>query len=331
MQTTLKPICFVAGQSAGHILPALTLATKETHPIIFIATNKQLDQEILKNIDLEAKYFLNVTSKLFKSFIIFMAILKTIKIFWKNKPVKIVTTSGLIAVPVCIAGKLMGIPFEIFELNVVPGKSTKFLAPLASKIFTCFKVSQKCLPTKKCHLADYPVRFTNKDKQLNKIEICNKLGLLPNKKIILILGGSQGSIFLNKLIANTAKDLTKDLAQFQIIHQTGTLDKFNYSAHYKQLSITAQVVDYCNNIEEFLTACDIIICRSGAGTLAEVLFFEKKCITIPLETNTTTHQIDNAKAIATEHPELVKFILQSQLEDNPAAFKKALCNFMTYK
>ena len=277
-----------------------------------------------------------------------MAILKTIKIFWKNKPVKIVTTSGLIAVPVCIAGKLMGIPFEIFELNVVPGKSTKFLAPLASKIFTCFKVSQKCLPTKKCHLANYPVRFTNKDKQLNKIEICNKLGLLPNKKIILILGGSQGSIFLNKLIANAAKDLTliklnqnparpelieedEHLSEFQIIHQTGTLDKFDYSAHYKQLGITAQVVDYCNNIEEFLTACDIIICRSGAGTLAEVLFFEKKCITIPLETNTTTHQIDNAKAVAIEHPELVKFILQSQLEDNPAAFKKALCNFMTYK
>ena len=314
MQTTIKPICFVAGHSAGHILPAITLAQKETVPVLFISSSKPLDQQILEpHHFLQKKYFLKTSkSKYLKSFVIIAALLKSIAILRKNKPSKIVTTAGLVAVPVCIAAKLLGIPFEIYELNVEPGRATKLLTPFCSKIITCFKETQKHLPKNKCHMGIYPVRFTNKDKNLDKTKILKKLGLSPNKKTIFVLGGSQGSIGINKLISKAAPELK----EFQIIHQTGVQDKFDYAKHYKALGINNFVTKYYNKMEELFTACDIVICRSGAGTLAEVIFFEKKCITIPLEAYTTIHQVDNAKAIVKEHPELVIFARQNELEDN---------------
>lgn len=313
MQTTLKPICYVAGQSAGHILPALTLAKKELYPILFIASKKQLDKNILNKQDfIQKKYFLNISGKYIKPFIMLYALIKSIIILLKNRPQKIVTTSGLVSIPVCLAAKILRIPFDIYELNVEPGRSTLFLAPFANKIIICFKESQKYFPNNKCLLDKYPVQFSDEIKKLSRLEIIKNLDLEEDKKIILILGGSQGSMSINKLIYNSAEKLKN----FQIIHQTGSLDNFDYKQMYNKLNIKSFVVDYYSKIEQLLIASDLVICRSGAGTLAEVIFFEKKCITVPLEANTTIHQVNNAKFLSQEYPNLITFAMQKDIEKN---------------
>ena len=81
-------------------------------------------------------------------------------------------------------------------------------------------------------------------------------------------------------------------------------------------------------MEKLFTACDIVICRSGAGTLAEVIFFEKKCITIPLEAYTTIHQVDNAKAVEHQYPELVTFARQNELEKSPGILISLIKNML---
>lgn len=312
MQTKINPTCYVAGHSAGHILPALTLAKKETTPVLFISSLGKLDRDILERQSfLQRKYFLKTKAhKFLKPIVMLIAMLKSIRILHKHKPNKVVTTSGLVAVPVCLAATILRIPFEVHELNVEPGKSTKFLSLFASKVFTCFKASQKLLPKNKCYMGTYPVRFSGQDKKLDKAQELLKLGLDPNKKTILVLGGSQGSIGINKLILQAAPKLK----EFQIIHQTGAADTTDYATEYNKLGVPNFVTKYYNNMEELFAACNIVICRSGAGTLAEVTFFKKKCITIPLEACTTRHQVDNAKAMEAEHPKLVKFVRQSKLE-----------------
>lgn len=319
MQTITKPILYVAGHSAGHILPAVTLAQKSNYPAIFIASQRNLDKQILEPYAfINKKYFLQTSgNKITKPFIIFFALIKSIIILLKNRPQKVVTTSGLIAVPTCLAATILRIPFEIYELNVEPGRSTTLLAPFANKINICFQETKKHISAKAaCFLTQYPIRFTDEDKKLNKEGCLKQLNLQPYKKTLLILGGSQGALAVNKIIHQVAPHLK----YVQIIHQTGAQDQTDYQSYYKELGIDCFITKYFNNIEILLTASDLVICRSGAGTLAEIIFFENKCITIPLEANTTNHQVQNGLAAEKDHPALIKCINQADIEKDILKF-----------
>lgn len=323
MQTITKPILYVAGHSAGHILPAVTLAQKNNCPAIFITSQKKLDKQILEPYTfITQKYFLQTSgNKITKPFVIFFALIKSIIILLKNRPQKIVTTSGLIAVPTCLAATILRIPFEIYELNVEPGRSTNLLAPFANKVNICFQEAKKHISAKAaCFLTQYPVRFTTEDKHLSKEECLRQLGLQPYKKTLLILGGSQGALSINKIIHQAAPHLTN----IQIIHQTGAQDQTDYRSYYKDLGIDCFVTKYFNQIEKLLAAADLVICRSGAGTLAEIIFFENKCITIPLEANTTNHQVQNGLAAEKDYPALIKCISQADIEKDILKFAELI-------
>ena len=100
------------------------------------------------------------------------------------------------------------------------------------------------------------------------------------------------------------------LSKIQILHQAGN-SLIDLETVYKNLSIPYKVVSFYNDIEKFYQAADLIICRAGAGTIFEALFFEKKCITIPLQTHSTSHQIQNAQSMATYYPNYFTMILQN--------------------
>ena len=140
-----------------------------------------------------------------------------------------------------------------------------------------------------------------------------KLGL-SNKKTVLILGGSQGSLFLNQYMQQWVNDPSFPANDIQIIHQTGSIDDTDWNELYASKNITAHVFSYYPDLALMYAAADLIICRAGAGTLFEIKFFNKPCIIIPLMTNTTTHQVDNAHAMASEYPELFHTITQSDVE-----------------
>ena len=313
MQTTINRICYVAGNSAGHIIPALTLAKKEKNKIIFIAADKELDRKILdKENWIEKKEFLKINR--FKIFYLLTSFFKSLKILRNQNVKKVVTTAGIIAIPVCLAAKILGIPFEIWELNLEPGKATKFLARLSTQTNICFSETQNHIK-RKCHLTHYPVRF-NRRESFDK----SKLGLKKDKKTIVVLGGSQGSISLNQIIKNLALRLNDN---FQIIHQTGSFETFDYSKFYKENNVTAFVTDYYDKIEDLYNSADIIICRSGAGSLAEACFFKKPCITIPLKAKTTLHQVENAKAFASKSSSF-RYLEQDVLEKDISLLVKEI-------
>lgn len=313
-----KIICFIAGHSGGHIIPCLTLSNKYTdYKINFITTNKKLDNEILQNKNINKIVNLNlnkIPNNIFHlpkfAFLLIYSFFKSCIFLIKNRPEKLISTGGLIAIPTFFAAKLLRIKLEIYELNVEPGKTTKFLEKLNPEIKICFQESQKYF-NKKCTLVDYPVRFSENDKLTDKSKIYKKINFNSNKKTILILGGSQGSIFLNDI---TQKFLNKyNLQNIQIIHQTGANDKRNWTEFYKKKNISNLIFSYNQNIQDFYLISDLILCRAGAGTLAEIIFFNKKCITIPLETNTTNHQVLNATTLAKKHTNIVAF-KQNEME-----------------
>ncbi len=330
-------ICFVAGRSGGHIIPALTLAKKHKQKhkdasILFFSTHTELDKKITKNKIITWYKPLKLGNIPYKKlylwpqffFHFFKAFFVAFYFLFKTSPSKVVSTGGYIALPVCIAAKVLYIPIELFELNVLPGKTTQFLAPFAQTINICFKGTKKHLKKYNCIEKEYPISF---EKNSN-----NSMSLPSNfsakKKTVLILGGSQGSLFINNTVKKWIQE--KKHHDIQIIHQTGANDTTDWQSFYNHYSIAAVSFAFSSAIEKYYKIADLIICRSGAGTLFETQFFNKKCITIPLATKTNTHQIENAKSFVKQYKKM-SYILQKTILDDPKSFSTLVQNKISNK
>ncbi len=316
-----KTICFVGGKSGGHIVPCLTLAKQyKDHSVLFFSTDAPLDQSLVGGHPIINTHITLPIGMLRRTHIyhypyiawnIFKSICMSIYKLYKHKPIKVISTGGLVGLPVCLAAKLLRIPVELYELNATPGKAAKVITAFADMIHVCFKNTQKYFPKNKCMISAYPIRFSH---PIEKNDAYKKLGLNPDKKTIFIVGGSQGSLFLNKLIKQFIDNT--HIENIQIIHQTGTSDTTNWQQWYQEQKISAYVFAYTNAINYCYAAADIIISRAGAGTLFEIQFFNTKSIIIPLKTKNTDHQYDNACAMVAQYPDLFTLVTQYEAEQN---------------
>lgn len=349
-----KILYVVAAGSGGHILPALTLAKHwlaqtPDGKVVFWGSNKAIDQKIISNATFLSEVIgVNITGFSLKRpwmipalmFWIVYSFFKAAFRSIKQRPEKIICTGGLIGLPICLAGRITGTPVEIYELNAIPGKAVKSLIPIANKIYIVFDETKKYCRWlginfgKKCHLTQYPIRFSEQDRlnsaellknSINKIiERLNKefnptKPFTPNRKTIFVLGGSQGSMSLNKIIQSFLRSESNWTNQewcnkIQIIHQVGGSSINLISKENDYFGFPAIVFSYSENIKDFYNLADLIICRAGAGTIFEVEFFQKTCIVIPLIASTTSHQVQNAEAMARKHPNLFTVIDQKSLE-----------------
>lgn len=336
--TSSSSVCFVAGRSGGHIVPCLTMAhqIKQEHPdikIIFFSTHTPLDITILQNssdiknhiplpIDPVPSYRkpLHLMRWLYS---MVQAWITSFKILKAHKPYKIITTGGYCAIPVCLAGWMLNIPVELHQLDVIPGKAIKAIAPIATTIYIYFKQTQAAFanPT---NIANYPVRFNAASKTITPTNARRAVGLEPALPTVLVLGGSQGSQFLNTLVALWVQQHITQGDTVQVIHQTGAQEVNIYKSFYSDLGVRAWVFDYHHALEYAYQAADIVICRSGAGSLFETIFFNKPCITIPLISKSTAHQVDNAYALAQTYPHLIHVLDQAVVEKQSEIFKNRI-------
>jgi UDP-N-acetylglucosamine--N-acetylmuramyl-(pentapeptide) pyrophosphoryl-undecaprenol N-acetylglucosamine transferase len=319
-------ICTVAGGSGGHITPALVISDKwkkEGHnrSVLFVGNSGKLDKKILKPEKIEIFFWLrliNFPGKkiwLFPVFLtqFFIAFFKSLKILKKEKPCKIISTGGLIAIPTCLAGFLLKIPIELYELNAKPGKAVKLLSFFAKDIFIIFEKTKFFFVGAK--LYKYPIRFCEQDKKYDKKNLIKKIvsHFKSDRKTLFVLGGSQGSIFLNKTIKKWIENSnSKD--NIQIIHQIGFIDKTNWKKFYEKYKIPAHIFLYNKEIKDFYLISDLVLCRGGAGTLFELEFFEKKALVVPIKNCAGNHQTENAIEMSKIHPNLFTVCDQRSVE-----------------
>jgi UDP-N-acetylglucosamine--N-acetylmuramyl-(pentapeptide) pyrophosphoryl-undecaprenol N-acetylglucosamine transferase len=334
-----QTLCFVAGRSGGHLIPALTLAQQKKQKntalkVLFFSSHRALDRHIvgsceavdyyvplkLNNVPLRKPWLLPIFGWHFC-----VAFFSARKHLRRYRPISVLSTGGYVSIPVFLAARSLRIPVELFELNVIPGKAAHFLARYAQTIYVCFEQTKKYFAPYTCQLTPYPIRLKPFDNaEESRQQALHQFHLSPQLKTILILGGSQGSVFLNnatKTLLNHHPELAKTL---QIIHQTGALDNDGWNAFYKQKNITAFVTDFSEHVRMFYAAADLVICRSGAGSLFETLFFKKPCITIPLETTENNHQLDNAVAMQESYPHLFSVMRQNDITKNTEVFAREI-------
>lgn len=312
--------CFVAGHSGGHIVPCLTLAQETimrdpSASILFFTTTADLDALITQHyappfriIRLPAFSFTHQNPlALLKDFSAFIfALASALYHLIQYRPQSVTSTGGICAIPITFAARCLRIPVDLYELNVLPGKTIYFLAPFARTLYCCFARTIDFLSSYPCKKAEYPIRFTQNAKKT----------LRPaGKKTVLILGGSQGSLFINNAIRTWLENEPLK-AQLHIIHQTGSRDTTNWHLWYTQHDISAKVFDFSQTLHEYYAITDLVICRSGAGSLFETLYYRTPCITIPLESPTNSHQLHNAFTMATHYPDQFTVCTQSALTHN---------------
>lgn len=344
-----KHVCLVAGKSAGHILPAITIvktlkAQQANLFVSFISNQTTLDYQALNhnpiiNQHLAIDLMPIPTRKLWLlpkfSWQLMRAIWQTYCYFKNNQPNQIISTGGLIAIPVCLVAKHLNIPIVIYELNVIPGKATKFLAKIANQTNICFRQTAQYLPGNNCTITNYPNRFKDSDYDLTQAQALELIKLKnghfsQTRKTILILGGSQGSLFINELIYKFVIQNANSAQKIQVIHQTGSNDQTNWPSFYNEHHIPAIVFSYDSNLMPYYKLADLIICRSGAGSLAEILPLKTACITIPLQTNYTNHQLQNAQAIAQENS-WIKLLEQTAINSDFDKFNKLVKGILTIR
>jgi len=337
----------VAGGSGGHMLPALTLAQgwqqeASNRSVMLITGATPLEERIAQQQPhLRQALHAPLTKVGMKTlYRVPLLVLQLCRLFCKSlwlflaeHPAGIVTTGGIHAVPVCMAGWLARIPIDVYELNVLPGRAVQILKYLATNLFCVFPQTKRHLPH--ARLTDYPMRDEIKQRVFSQASAIDHINQTHHaqpewqpfnhhRKTIFVLGGSQGSLLLNKVMRQFLQGHPEAKQELQIIHQTGSFEEEQWRSFYHQHGIAAVSFSYDPCITVYYQAADLIICRAGAGTLFEIAHFKRPCIIVPLIASSTDHQVHNAEAMAATYPALFQVIEQYAVVHDPAVLFDAI-------
>jgi len=288
----MKTILFACGGTGGHVFPAIAVAESflsmdNSLKIIFAGRaapameekllSSKYNYRTIKAVPLKRH---SIIQNLLLPFNLLFSVLGSAKLLRKEKPAFIVATGGYVALPVMLAAIITRIPFYAIEPNAIMGVANKICAKFAKKVY----VASETLGN--------PVRKMPENLPAPKIFADNK------KFRILITGGSQGALGINKRIEEIYEQIAanEDLSvvwQAGAKHANALIKKYNGS---KNIFITA----FLDNIYAYMQHADLIISRSGASTLAEILAFGKASILLPYPYATANHQEHNARAVEKE-------------------------------
>ncbi len=298
----MKKIVIIAGGSGGHVIPGLSIYDhlKKISKISIVTDhrgakfiNKEHYQFSL--IDVPNMYS-NIFLFPFKIFKFIISIIKSILFFKKEKFDILISTGGYMSVPFCIAAYILNLKIILFEPNTVLGRSNKFMLKFCKKII-CYHQNIKLYPKKyqnKKYILDPILR-----KDIYSIKK-NEKNEIPDLKKILIIGGSQGSKFLDE---NIVKLIIKVSETFRIklYQQVFDQNKKNLiKKKYDEINIESKLFNFDNNIYEIYNDIDLAITRSGASAIAELSYFNIPFIAIPFPYSKDNHQYYNAEAYVKE-------------------------------
>jgi len=216
------------------------------------------------------------------------AMLDARRVLRKHEPVAAFGVGGYAAGPMLLAAWLGRVPNVIFEPNAEPGFTNKVLARVSARIATGYEISAQSWG-KKAIVTGCPVRpefFSSAPRGLQK----------PFR--VLITGGSQGALPINRVFVDAMDRLAARKNELAIVHQTGEGDYNAVRTAYARREILAEVVPFLTNMADRFAWADVIVCRAGAITAAEVAAAGRAAIFIPFGRATDSHQLRNAQEMS---------------------------------
>ncbi len=300
-------VIFAGGGTGGHLIAGLSIAQEISSRfpganIIFFGTSKKGESGYIGKSGYEFK---QIKACKFTSFIrlpvfiivsligVIYSLINIIRI----KPDIIIGLGGYGSALPVVAAYVAGVPIVLIEQNVIPGRANLIMARWADAVLCHWESTKKRF--KKVHavsITGIPIR---KDVIANESEISkNPFGLTSQGKTLLVMGGSQGAQAINKVILQSIPELKTLIPDLQIIHLTGKEGYKEVKDVYDNLGISSFVSEFSNDIGTAYRLADLVICRAGANTIAEISAVGIPAILIPYPYATDNHQYWNAYELA---------------------------------
>ena len=294
-------ILIATGGTGGHVFPAIGLAnnlinnnydvrlTMDERGLTYLGNNNTIyltkipsSPIIKKNIFIFLKSVLTIC----------YSIIKSIFLMLSNRPNIILGMGGYASFPICIAAIILKIKFIIYENNLILGKANRYLLPFAKKIFVAYKELEGVQEKEKKKVIEVGniireeiIHFQSQNISRNKIDNFN----------ILILGGSQGAKVFAEKLPQVFKKMKNDGMLFKVFQQCQLNQTRELSNFYKNENINFEVFNFTNEITNYYSKANLVITRSGASALGELINVNIPFIAVPLPTSADNHQFKNAR------------------------------------
>lgn len=310
------------GGTGGHLFPGIALAEEVVtrHPsneVVFVGTARGLEARVvpqagypLELIDVtgvKGKGLLGLLAGLLR---VPRAIAQSIRILRRHKADVVVGVGGYASFPVVVAAFLLGIPTAVQEQNAMPGLTNRLLGIIARAVFVSFDEAMEHFARKKTFNFGNPTRKALFENFLRPQTVHDKFR-------VLVFGGSQGARAINQAAVEAFQKLGDLGDKMEILHQTGAADLETTQAAYREAGVDAEVVAFIDDMSTAYAWSDLVVCRSGATTVAELTVCKKASILIPYPFAADNHQELNARALVDKGA--ARMILQAELDGDRLA------------
>jgi len=280
------------------VIPALAIAQElRAHyaaEVVFVGTARGIETRLvpaagfeLRLIEIGGLNRVDLATRVKTVLDIPRALTTSTNVIRELRPDVMIGVGGYASGPAMMVAALMNIPTVAFEPNVVPGFANRILAPTIRAAAVHFE--QTCRYFRNCTVTGVPVRR----------EFFNVPPRPKNARpTLLVFGGSQGAHAINQAVLETLSALMKAVPEIYIIHQTGEKDYVGAQAAYLSAMVPAEVSPFIDDMPGAFARADLVLCRSGASTVAEITAAGKPAIFIPLPTAADDHQRHNAATLA---------------------------------
>lgn len=297
-----RNILIMAGGTGGHIYPALAVADylkEHGFNLFWLGTDKGLEKHVvpkqgypLLTINVAGVRGKGLLRLIITPFMLLLALVQALFIMIKVRPVAVLGMGGFASGPGGIAAWLMRIPLLIHEQNAIAGLTNRLLAPFAYSVMAAFPSAFK--ESAKMTVTGNPVRT-----DITSLPEPEKRFVSQSGEVIkvLVLGGSLGAKALNEIVPKTLLSISGDY-KFKVRHQCGERHYSVTRSVYKESNIEAEVSAYIEDMADAYAWADIVICRAGALTVAEISACGVGSILVPFPYAVDDHQTANANYLA---------------------------------
>ena len=294
----VRTFVMAGGGTGGHIVPSLAVAgelKRRGHKAVFIGTKKGLEAKLvpeagypLEWIDIDAIKGMGLRAALRMAAKMPRAVHVARKVLRREAAAAVFSMGGFVAGPTVLAAASLGVPVVVMEPNAMPGLTNRKMASLAYRALVMFEEAGQFFRKGKWEVCGLPVRE-------EFFRIAQKVHGGP--LTVLVTGGSRGSRTLNNA-ARRAWQLAREAGMaVRWIHQCGVEMFAELSAEFSKGKYDGRVTAFVDNMPEAFAEADLIICRSGAGTVSELAASGKPSVLVPYPFAADQHQLKNAEAM----------------------------------
>lgn len=296
-------VIIAGGGTGGHIFPGVAIAEefqrRGNAVLLFVGTGNRLEQTILggRGFDYRALRVAGFKGKGPRRVLEALlklpgSMLESHRIIREFRPNIVLGVGGYSSGPLVLVAHLLGIMTAVAEQNALPGLANRILGKFVRRIFLTYGETRAWFPASRAFVTGNPVRADLKPSPREEIK-CDGEGFT-----LLIFGGSQGAHAINRTFVSALPYLEEAKEHLRIIHQTGETDRKEMDECYRSYGFKAEVSTFIQDMGAAYRAADLVICRSGATSLAELTVMEKASILIPFPFAVDDHQKKNALELA---------------------------------